>query len=156
MQSKHARLVIVSASTSHASGTRIPAKDAYTSYQFQRRRTYAERFGTGWLIFSAVHGLLAPETEIDPRYAPTRWIQVSSGTLTDQLRSNRAAEFDLIELIAGRDYLDALRGPAQELGLRLTAPLVGRAAGMGEQTFLIAWRLRVGVPFDPLDDHGVA
>jgi hypothetical protein len=43
------------------------AKDLYTGSLFRYRRRYAERFGTdGWMILSAKHGLVYPDTLVEP------------------------------------------------------------------------------------------
>ena len=41
------------------------AADLYTSPLWLRRRAYAEAAGRPWFIFSAKHGLLRPEEDID-------------------------------------------------------------------------------------------
>lgn len=43
-----------------------PAKDLYTSDLFKKARAYAEKFGYHWLIVSAKHGLVDPDTVIHP------------------------------------------------------------------------------------------
>ena len=43
-----------------------PAKDLYQSTLFLKSRRYAERHGDCWLILSAKHGLVDPETIVEP------------------------------------------------------------------------------------------
>ena len=45
---------------------RARAKDLYTGTLFRHQRAYAEKRCDAWYILSARHGLLAPDTEIEP------------------------------------------------------------------------------------------
>ncbi|MDP8969623.1 MAG: hypothetical protein M3N52_03825 [Actinomycetota bacterium] len=49
----------------HEAGER-PAADLYRSQLFSRRRVYAESRGRPWLILSAAHGLVDPDTVVGP------------------------------------------------------------------------------------------
>ena len=42
------------------------ARDLYMSPLFERRRRYADRSGRPWVIFSALHGIVDPETVLAP------------------------------------------------------------------------------------------
>ena len=46
--------------------TPAPAKDLYTSPLFKAARAYCERTYDRWFILSALHGLVEPETVIEP------------------------------------------------------------------------------------------
>jgi len=43
-----------------------PAKDLYTSSYFALKRQFAEEYCDQWYVFSAKHGLVAPDTVLDP------------------------------------------------------------------------------------------
>jgi hypothetical protein len=43
-----------------------PAKDLYVSDLFKKARAYAEKFGCAWYILSAKHGVVSPDTVIEP------------------------------------------------------------------------------------------
>jgi hypothetical protein len=63
------RIVIISCGKSKNIGcSNCLAKDAYNGRSFLLKRKYAELSGHPWLILSAKHGLLKPDTEIDPNY----------------------------------------------------------------------------------------
>lgn len=82
-----------------------PAKDLYQSTLFLKSRRYAERHGDCWLILSAKHGVVDPETIIEPY---------------DETLSRRAASFrrewsnNVARQMAGfkRDRLIVLAGNA--------------------------------------------
>lgn len=43
-----------------------PARDLYISPLFRKARDYCEAHYNAWFVLSAKHGLLAPDTEIEP------------------------------------------------------------------------------------------
>jgi hypothetical protein len=45
---------------------RAPAKDLYRSPLWVRRRAFAQASGHPWLILSAKHGLVDPDTRLEP------------------------------------------------------------------------------------------
>jgi uncharacterized protein DUF6884 len=47
-------------------GSRALAKDLYSSPLWARRRAYAEASGNRWVILSAMHGVVEPESQLDP------------------------------------------------------------------------------------------
>lgn len=59
--------VILVGCTKTKADTRQPARDLYEpSDLFRRRRAYAEATGAPWAILSALHGVAAPDRELDP------------------------------------------------------------------------------------------
>lgn len=46
--------------------TSQPAKDLYVGAYFKKARAAAEALGYPWLIMSALHGLVKPDTVLDP------------------------------------------------------------------------------------------
>ncbi len=43
-----------------------PARDLYTSALFTKSRAWAEKNGSEWLILSALHGVVSPDTVVAP------------------------------------------------------------------------------------------
>ena len=118
------------------------AKDLYRSPLWQRRRNYAEASRCPWMILSAKHGLLDPETQIAPydlalaalSAAEQRaWGEHVVGQLEERLGSLAGTTF---EVHAGRAYRRAIEPGIAERGGSVAAPLEG--LGMGEQ---LAWSL---------------
>jgi len=59
--------VVIAQCTGSKRDEPAPARDLYDeSAYFRRQREYAVARGDVWFIQSAKHGLLAPETEIEP------------------------------------------------------------------------------------------
>src|SRR3972149_8299413 len=91
-----------------------PAKDLYNSPLFTRRRGYAEGTDRPWFILSALHGLVAPDTVLEP-YARTlkdmpkaerrAWCKRVVEQLEARFGSLRGVDF---ELHAGEDYARSL------------------------------------------------
>lgn len=136
---------------------RSAAKDLYTSTYFGKKREFAEAVGDQWMILSAKHGLISPESEFAP-YDTTiddlhedelDELAFSVGmTLIDWIEWERGSDSDVRKVIvlAGRKYLDPLREretfaagveplvrfPFQELDL----------GGIGEQMAWLDERIR--------------
>lgn len=90
------------------------AKDLYTSTLFKLSRLYVEQHGLDWWILSAKHGLLHPESVIDPynlalkdmkKWDRLRWI----AKVQDQLKKEVGTDVELL-VLAGSLYREALRG----------------------------------------------
>jgi hypothetical protein len=116
------------------------AADLYVSSLFQRRRAYAERSGAPWFILSAEHGLVDPETLLEPydrrlsdqsaayRQAWGEWVVVRLEEAVGGLHGRG------VEIHAGEAYVAAVRGPLERRGARIATPLAG--LGQGKQ---LAW-----------------
>ncbi len=93
---------------------RAPAKDLYIGPLFRAARAYAESCCDHWYILSAKHGLVDPETEIEPydqemskdEQILSRWGESVCGALHDEWGS--VANVTWV-LLAGERYLRALR-----------------------------------------------
>ena len=84
-----------------------PARNLYDqSYYFRDYRSYAETFGDEWYILSAKHGLLKPETVIEP-YDERGISEEQAIAIADYL-AGRVTANTTIELLAGMDYTDPL------------------------------------------------
>ena len=113
--------------------TRAKAKDLYASALFKKSREWAELAGGNWYILSAKHALVAPETPISP-YDKS----LKEATKQERERWGRAVTFklrtvvrpkDIVFLLAGGTYSDAIRGGLIESGCRLVQPLQGMSIG---------------------------
>lgn len=122
-----------------------PARDMYQSELFRKRRAYAEKSSDAWFILSAKHGLLHPDTVIEP-YDETLndvviglWQMQVNAQVEDILRQF-PGEFLLFEVHAGKNYVRNLEYALSIAGLsqidyfQLFVPLAG--LGIGSQ---LAW-----------------
>ncbi len=118
------------------------ARDIYTSPLWQGRRTYAELHGCPWYILSAKHGLLAPDTWIEPydlalaSLSAAERREWSLGILNDLAAQIQTLDGKTIEIHAGKPYVEF----GLEKGLRDAGAVVRRplehVVGTGVQ---IAW-----------------
>lgn len=118
-----------------------PAADLYISPLFRLRRKYVERSCDDWIILSALHGVLAPSTIIEPYDVTLTSMGVSERRAWSRevLADLRGRWEDLgactFEIHAGSAYahhglVDGLR----QAGARVELPVAGLR--MGEQ---LAW-----------------
>lgn len=104
------------------------ARDLYTGNLFRAARTYAERCTDEWLILSASHGVVEPDTILEPYERTLSSMRLSE--LEAYWRRNRSwldqtyhgLDVEFVGL-AGRDYLGGLGG------LNLSEPLDGMGIG---------------------------
>lgn len=105
--------------------TAQPAKDLYISDWFIKAREYAENNGKRWYILSAKHGLLHPDTVIDP-------YEKTLNTMGAEERRAWAEQVDTaIAMLPGRLVCFAGEKYREHLQTPLETPLKGR--GIGEQ-----------------------
>lgn len=112
----------------------VAAAELYDSPLWHKRRVYAERSGHLWAVLSAEWGLVAPDALIS---AYDRRISDRPAQWNERVRQglayfDRRMTIDVIELHAGRPYLDAL-APLVE-GITIEHPVAGLQ--IGEQ---LAW-----------------
>jgi hypothetical protein len=111
------------------------AKELYASPLWAKRRSYAEKSGRPWVIFSAKHGILDPDDLIE-------WYDVALKRLPSKDRRAKgelaarqlAAKFGSLkglsfEIHAGDAYVSALRDPLRRAGATLVYPLAGLSFG---------------------------
>lgn len=121
-------------------GRPAQARDLYTSALFRKARAYAEATGAEWFILSAEHGLVEPEQVIEPYE-----LHLSSTSRAYRAEWGRRVVHDLqanlgdprskvIEVHAGKAYLEAVRKGLVEAGATVVEPLAGLT--MGER---LAW-----------------
>jgi hypothetical protein len=132
---------------------RAIARELYTSPLFRGRRAYVEESCETWFILSARHGLVDPDTELDPydetlkdmpRVARRKWAESVLTALTARLGHLGGHAF---EIHAGAEYRDW--GLAQ--GLRAAGAIVEvPAAGLSQgQQLAFYKRGRLGGGFAP-------
>ncbi|HET6311145.1 MAG TPA: hypothetical protein VFH00_09110 [Candidatus Nitrosotalea sp.] len=114
----------------------ISARDLYTSPLFRGRRKYVERTCDRWFVLSAKHGLVDPDTVLEPydqtlknsgRAERRRWGAEVLYALKLELGAFSSTVF---EIHAGDDYrafglVDGIR----ELGGQVTLPTEGLSLG---------------------------
>lgn len=115
------------------------AKDLYNSPLWRYRRAYAEQSGSSWYILSAEHGLLAPETEIEPYDVTLRELSASkrrawSKCVLDELSKEFSSlKESVIEIHAGKHYVEyGLAQGLSDAGANVRRPLAG-IIGIGRQ-----------------------
>lgn len=127
------RVTLIGCVSKKASGA--PARDLYNSELFRRRRAFAERSGRPWLILSALHGVVDPDTVLDPydvtlkrmpKAARREWGRRVVSQLESRFGSLNGAEF---EIHAGDEYVTAIATPLGERGASIVRPLQGLRIG---------------------------
>ena len=116
-----------------------PARDIYTSTLWRHRREYAELHGSPWYILSAKHGLLAPDTWIEPYDLAIAGLsaagcrQWSLGVLDGLAAQVQPLDGKTIEIHAGKRYAEfGLEDSLRDAGAIVRRPLE-HVAGLGPQ-----------------------
>jgi hypothetical protein len=137
-------------------GRPAQARDLYTSALFRKARAYAEATGVGWFVLSAEHGLVEPEQVIEPyelhlsstsRAYRTEWGRRVVHDLQANLGDLRSK---VIEVHAGKAYVDAVLEGLVEAGATVVEPLAGLT--MGER---LAWYAPVASGRSPVTAEAV-
>lgn len=114
--------------------TAMNARDLYRSPLFNRRREYAEGTVRPWYILSARWGLVAPDECIAPYdlylgdcsiEVRAAWGRLVVARLAEKHRLNGL----VIEVHAGKHYVEAIHDPLAEHGAQLHVPLKGLQMG---------------------------
>lgn len=118
------------------------ARDIYASPLWRFRREYAEQCAVPWFILSAKHGLLDPDTYIEPydlalADLPSAERRDWSHRVLDQFREVTAVVAGkTIEVHAGKMYVEyGLERELSQAGANIRRPLA-QIPGIGSQ---IAW-----------------
>jgi len=121
--------------------TAAPAGELYTGPLFRAASAYARASGCPWLIRSALHGVIAPETVIAPYDLTMKQRSRRVGYLLDARAAVlRAAPPDaVVEVHAGAEYVRVIR--ALDLEMEITDPLAGLMIGRRLQWYA---RAKVG------------
>jgi hypothetical protein len=114
---------------------RAAAKDLYRSPLWAGRRAYAEASGHPWFILSAMHGLVEPDTSLDPYdlalsdISPSErraWGERVVDPLERQFGTLTGMTF---EIHAGKAYREAIAPGVVKRGASVHVPLDGLALG---------------------------
>ena len=109
------------------------AKALYVSDWFLKARKFVEGLGCDWYILSAKHGLVHPDTKIQPydltlknmRVAQRRkWSEQVLSQIMDIAPSSASLCF-----LAGMDYREFLVGPLRDAGMSIAVPMKGLRQG---------------------------
>lgn len=129
-----------------------PAKDLYTSSYFALKRQFAEEYCDQWYVFSAKHGLVAPDTVLDPYDAslsprsdayvgddPAQDLgaEVRRALRRDVLPPAGDRDVDLV-VLAGRDYAQHLAALDDCPGVTVSRPFEGLGGLHGQMEWLSA------------------
>jgi hypothetical protein len=124
--------------------TTLPAKDLYNSPLFHKSRQFAENTcckiqaagqKAQWFIISAKHGLLHPDTLIQPyneylvsKRKPQRqaWAQLVLHYLT---LDHNVKRYDNVIILAGQSYREFLQPLLAALNITVAVPLQGKSIG---------------------------
>jgi len=132
-------LLVGCVKTKAAHDERVPVRDLYRSRTWNRRRDYAEARelveGPPWAVVSAGLGVVDPDRQTK-RYdaqvkdlkgpARAKWLKRVRGALIGKLyRGERPDTPRRIEIIAGADYVKAVREALEGLPVEVVQPLEG-------------------------------
>jgi hypothetical protein len=115
--------------------TARPARELYISPLFTRRRAFAETVGVPWFILSSQWGLVAEQVIApydmylgdQPQSYRRAWGQFVAEQLSLRVPLVRGT---CVEVHAGQVYIEAIRGPLTQRGVRLVNPV--KAGSQGE------------------------
>lgn len=118
-----------------------PARELYAGSLYQLAARTATVVGDDWAILSALHGIVHPDTVLEP------YDQQLGGegairprAVADQLAADWP-DVDEVIALTPNAYTALLAGACSLAGIRLTAPLA-HSAGIGEQRGRLAAMLR--------------
>ena len=127
------KTIALVACVSQKAPTPMPARHLYTSNWFRKASAYAERVSDRWYILSAEHGLLDPDTVIDPYENTLNCMPIAerrawARRVINDLRRN--LEYgDQVFIVAGQRYRENLVEPIRQLGCTVTVPMEGLTIG---------------------------
>ena len=119
------RVTLIQCTNTKRSGTH-KARDLYDeSAYFRRMRKWAQARGDPWYILSAKHGLVAPDTRLEP-YDERGLTDTQAETIATQLHADGV---DTIHVTAGRDYTDELVPELEARGIDVVNHFAGERIG---------------------------
>lgn len=111
----------------------VAARDAYTGSAFRLNRAYAERFAGHWIILSAKHGFVAPDTLLPGPYDVTfkdcRTGTVTMDALWQQVVTDDLAKFQTVISLGGTTYRMRVEAAFAPHGAAVLAPFAGLSIG---------------------------
>lgn len=106
--------------------TKAKAKDLYRKSRFfKTMRRWAEARGEPWYILSAKHGLVDPETTLEP-YDERGLTEEQAKTISMQLKDDGV---DTVHITAGRDYTGPLIPELEARGIDVIEHCAGCRIG---------------------------
>ena len=121
-----------------------PAKDAYVSTYFRKCRAFAEKYETGWAIFSAKYGIISPDFIIHENYDvsfKTGSSSLAETKLGKQLVDMEIEKYEAVISLCGQSYYKKLESICRRLNLALQNPLAH--LGIGQRMRLLNKALEV-------------
>lgn len=113
------------------------AKDLYDkSAYFCRMRAWAEARGDPWYILSAKHGLVNPETRVEP-YNQRGLSKAQAETIATRLHEDGV---DTVHVTAGMDYTGALVPALEARGIDVVNHFAGEGIGKRKSSLKHATR----------------
>ena len=123
---------------------RASAKDLYVSNLFRKRRAYAEASGLPWFIMSAKHGIVQPDTVLDPydetleHLSLTALLRWGERSVSELERILGPLAGHVLEIHAGKRYVHAVESTLHRRSAEIVVPLKGLRIGQQLQ-----WYVRV-------------
>jgi hypothetical protein len=115
------------------------AREMYASEWFKKARAFAEAHGDRWVILSAKHGVVDPDTEIAPYERTLATMPVAERRAwADRVLASlhpRLSGIERVVVFAGERYREFLLDPLRKLGVELDVPLAGLPIGKQLQWF---------------------
>ena len=108
------------------------AKDAYISTYFRLCRAFAEKYGTGWAIFSAKYGIISPDFIIHQDYdvsLKTSSLSSIESKLSQQLVDMEIEKYRSVIFLGGQSYYKKLESVCTRMKLPCQNPLGRRFIG---------------------------
>ena len=134
-----ARIVLVQCTSQKREETTTAARMYDPSDYFRKQRAYARAIGDRWFIQSAKHGLLEPETEIEPYDVsahdlddPELWADSIALELGDYYPEANAT----VEILGGAAYADPLTPELERIGFEVLEPLRGQGIGTRKRSLM--------------------
>ena len=139
-----ARKIALVACVSKKNHMPMPARDLYISDWFRKASAYAMRMADEWHILSAKHGLIAPDTVIEPydetlNRMPAAARRIWAGRVSKDL-GRVLQPGDQVVFLAGIKYRENLIDPIREIGCSVEIPMKG--LGIGKQLRWLKQQLR--------------
>lgn len=139
-----------------------PARELYASPYFGKKREWAEAFAGEWVILSAEHGLIDPDTEIE--FYDTTVEDIAIEPWLDDIQATLDASLDSTQnvwVLAGQRYVYTADNKGQTLRHVLNTATDGpvrypfeQTTGIGDQMQWLTDCLKynvVAMPYDLLD-----
>lgn len=125
--------VVICQCTSAKRDETVRAREIYDESDYYRKqRAYAEAVADAWYIQSAEHGLLHPETVIEPydtRPEDLEDTEVWATKIAEGLGEYHPDGDVVVEVLGGAAYADPLTPELEHLGFEVLEPLRGQRIG---------------------------